>query len=110
LPWDYSGRCDGFFLISHSCTGVVGRKDRCKQCDELRCNEVVQGIVARFTNGIHENTTLIFHGIGGLIDIVHQKVQAMDSLRLCRLNDLKTLVRKEGVIDLHKQLLLAISS
>jgi len=109
LPWDYSGRCDGFFLISHSCTGIVGRKDRCKQCDELRSNEVVQGIVARFTNGIHENTTLVFHGIGGLIDIVHRKAQAMDSLRLCRLNDLKTLVRKEGVINLHKQLLLAIS-
>jgi len=110
LPWDYSGRCDGFFLISHSCTGIVGRKDRCKQCDDLRSNEVIRKIVARFTNGIHENMTLVYHGISGLIDIIHRKTQAMDSLRLCRLNDLKSLVRKEGVIDLHKQLLLAISS
>jgi len=109
LAWDYSGRCDGFFLISHSCTGVAGRKGRCKQCDDLGSNEVIRKIVARFTNGIHENATLVYHGIGGLIDIVHRKTQAMESLRLCRLNDVKTLVRKEGVIDLHKQLLLAIS-
>jgi len=53
--------------------------------------------------------TLIYHGIGGLIDVVHQKMQTIDVLRLCRLNEFKKLVGKQGAINVHKQLLLAIS-
>ena len=65
--------------------------------------------MARLTSGIHENTQLVYHGIGGLISVVRWKTQANDALCLCRLNDLKKLVGKEGTIDIHKQLLLAIS-
>ena len=110
LTWDYSGRHDGFFLVSHSCIGVVGRRGRCERCDDLGNDEYLQKIVARLTSGIHENTQLVYHGIGGLISVVRRKTQANDALRLCRLNDLKKLVGKEGTIDIHKQLLLAISS
>ena len=53
---------------------------------------------------------LVFHGIGGLVEVVHQKTQANDALCLYRRNDLKRLVRREGTIDIHKQLLLAILS
>ena len=110
LTWDYSARSDGFYLISHLCTGVVGRNGRCKRCDDLSNNEYLQKIVARYTNGVHENASLVYHGIGGLIDIVRRKTQANDLLRLRRLNDLKKLVGKEGTIDVHKQMLMAISS
>ena len=37
-------------------------------------------------------------------------MQTIDILRLCRLNEFKKLVGKQGAIDVHKQLLLAISS
>ena len=110
LTWDYSGRRDGFFLVSHSCTGVVGRHGRCERCDDLGNNEYLRNIVARYTNGIHENTQLVYHGIGGLIDVVHRKTHANDALHLCHLNNLKKLAGKEGTINIHKQLLLAISS
>ena len=110
LTWNYSGRCDGFFLVSNSCTGVVGRNGRCKRCDDLGNNKYLQRIIARFTSGIHENTPLVYHGVGGLIDIVHRKTQAINTLRLRHLNDLKKLVGKEGTINIHKQLLLALSS
>ena len=110
LTWDYSRRRDGFFLVSHMCTGVVKRNGRCERCDDLENNEYLQRIVARFTNGLHENTTLIYHGIGGLIDVVHRKMQTIDVLRLRRLNEFKKLVGKQGAIDVQKQLLLAISS
>jgi len=101
---------DGFFLISHLCTGVAGGNGQCKQCDNLGNNGYLQKIVTRITNGVHENSALVFHGIGGLIDIVHQKMQTIDHLRLCRLNDMKKLVGKKGAINMHKQMLLAISS
>jgi hypothetical protein len=110
LAWDYSGRCDGFFLISRACTGIVERNGRCKRCDDLRNNEYLEKIIARYVNGIHENTPLVYHGIGGLVNIVHRKIQAINLLRLRRLNDLKTLVGREGTLDIHKQMLLAISS
>jgi hypothetical protein len=110
LAWDYSGRRNGFFLVSHMCTGIVGRNGRCERCDDLCNNEYLRKIVVRYTNGVHENTPAVYHGIGGLIDIIHRKTQGINALRLCRLNDLKKLVGKEGSIDIHKQLLLAISS
>jgi len=68
LTWDYSGCRDGFFLISHLCTGIVGTNGRCRGCDDLGNNEYLQKIVARFTDGIHENTPLVYQGLGGLIE------------------------------------------
>jgi len=110
LTWEYSARRDGFFLIAHSCTGIAGGNGWCKGCGDLVNNDYLQKILARVSNGIHENTPLAFHGVGGLIDIVHRKMQTIDGLRLCHLNDFKKLVGKEGTIDIQKQLLLAISS
>jgi len=110
LTWEYSARRDGFFLIAHSCTGIAGGNGWCKGCGDLVNNDYLQKILARVSNGIHENTPLAFHGVGGLIDIVHRKMQTIDGLRLRCLNDFKKLVGKEGTIDIQKQLLLAISS
>lgn len=110
LPWDYSTRCDGFFVVSHSCTGMVERNGRCKECDDLGENEKLKRIVTRYMNGIHENTHLVYHRIGGLIDIVRRKKLAIDALRVHRINDMKKLAGKVGVIDVHKQMLLALSS
>jgi hypothetical protein len=110
LPWDYSAHHDGFFVISHSCTGMVERNGRCKQCDDLGKNKSLKKIVARYTVGVHENAQLVYHGIGGLIDVVRRKTLANDLLRIRRLNDLKKLVVQVGVIDMHKQMLFALSS
>jgi hypothetical protein len=110
LPWDYSVHRDGFFVISHSCTGLVERNGRCKRCDDLEKDEKLRKIVARYTDGVHENAQLVYHGIAGLIDIVRRKKLANDLLRVHRLNDLKKLAGKVGVIDMHKQMLLALSS
>jgi len=101
---------DGFFLILHLCTGVAGGNGQCKQCDNLGSNGYLQKIVARLTNGVYENSALVYHGVGGLIDIVHWKTQTINLLCLHCLNDLKKVVGKEGVINMHKQMLLAISS
>jgi hypothetical protein len=110
LPWDYSVHRDGFFVISHSCTGMVERNGRCKRCDDLQENDKLKKIIARYTDGVHENAQLVYHGIGGLINVVRRKMLANDLLHVHRLNDLKKLVGQVGVIDVHKQMLLALSS
>jgi len=110
LTWEYSACCDGFFLITHLCTGIAGGNGWCKGCGDLVNNDYLQKILARVSNGIHENTPLAFHGVGGLINIVHWKMQTIDGLHLHHLNNFKKLVGKEGTINIQKQLLLAISS
>lgn len=110
LTWDYSSSSRGFFLIAQLCTGIAGRSGRCEHCDALENNQYIRKIVARITNGVHENAPLVYHGIGGLIETVRRKTKMNNILRLHRLNDLRNLIGKEGTIDIHKQLLLAISS
>ena len=67
-------------------------------------------IISRYTDGTHKNAPLIYHGIGGLIDVVHRKISEIDCLHLHRLNDMRKLAGKEGVIEVHKQMLLALST
>jgi hypothetical protein len=78
-------------------------------CASLGQNRYLQKIITRYIDGIHENAPLIYHGIGGLIDIVHQRSSEVDRLCLCRLYDMRKLAGKEGVIEVHKQMLLALS-
>ncbi len=63
-----------------------------------------------YSDGIHDNSPLVFHGIGGLVEVVRHKTLMIDVLRLHHLNNARKLVRQEGVIDVHKQMLLALSS
>ena len=110
LPWDYCACCDGFFVVSHLCIGVVGANGRCKPCDNLRKHDILKNIITRYMYGIHQNAPLAFHGISGLIDVARQKTLENDALRLHCLNDVRKLVGKEGALDIHKQMLLAILS
>ncbi len=49
------------------------------------------------------------YSIGGLVKVVHYKTLMIKALRLGHLNDARNLIGKEGVIDVHKQMLLALS-
>jgi hypothetical protein len=83
---------DNLFLWSHSCTGMAKGDMPCNGCEGLGQNDHLQKIVARYTSGAHKNTSLLYHGVGGLIDIVHCKTSHIDHLCLCQLNDVKKLV------------------
>ena len=109
LPWDCGTRKGAFVLTSHSCSGKAEVNGHCQACDNLRNNENLKKIIVRYTNGIYENTQLVYHGIAGLIDVVHRKMSTIDVLRLHHLNDVRKLVGHEGTIDVHKQMLMALS-
>jgi len=110
LPWNY-GICKGaFVLTSHLCLGKAEANGCCKACDSLGKNENLKKIIVRYTNGIYENTQLVYHGIAGLIDVVYQKTSTINGLRLHHLNDAKKLVGHKGVIDVHKQMLMVLST
>jgi len=82
----------------------------CGSCDDLGNNENLKKIIARYTNGTHDNSPLVFHGIGGLIEVVCHKTSLIDVLHFRCLNDVRKLVGQEGVIDMHKQMLVALST
>jgi hypothetical protein len=110
VAWGYSSCKDSFFVTSHLCTGDVEVNKHCKACNSLGQDTHLQNIIARYTNGVHDNASLVFHGIGSLIKVVHWKMSIINTLHLCHLNNARKLVRQESIIDIHKQMLLALST
>jgi len=110
LPWDYSICKGAFVLTSHSCLGKAEVNGHCNACNDLGKNETLKRIIVRYTNGVYETTQLVYHSIAGLINVVRRKMSTIDGLRLHRLNDVRKIVGHEGVIDVHKQMLLALST
>jgi hypothetical protein len=110
LPWYYSAHKDGFFLVSHSCLGVAVASQHCRPCNDLGNNEYLKRIIVRYTNSIHDNSPLVYHGIGGLVEVVHHKASLINTLCLHCLNDARKIIRQGSVIDVHKQMLMALST
>ncbi|KAF8274383.1 hypothetical protein EI94DRAFT_1768655 [Lactarius quietus] len=52
----------------------------------------------------------MYHGVGALITIVHQKTDQIDQLHMSKLNGSRKLLAKVGTLDEHKQWVLAIAS
>ncbi|KAH9173746.1 hypothetical protein EDB89DRAFT_1801370, partial [Lactarius sanguifluus] len=61
-------------------------------------------------NGVNEKAPYKFHGLAGMTETARKKDRTIDLFRLRRTNDAKKLVRCEGTITLHRQVLLAMSS
>lgn len=110
LPWDYERRNGTLWLRSHGCSGRAGINGPCASCEGLPGDRKLDGILQRAENGVHENARLHYHGFGSLMQIHHRKTDAIDRLRLQRLNEARHIVRIEGALASHKQLVLAISS
>ncbi|KAJ7312894.1 hypothetical protein DFH08DRAFT_625075, partial [Mycena albidolilacea] len=113
LPWNYFSEGEHFFLRSNRCRQrVPGPEPRlCKSCYELdRRDDFLDGIRERITNGINENTPLMFFPFGGLIRRVRKKNDQLRAMRLTKLNDTRILAGKIAELDLHKQLMMAIAT
>ena len=110
LPWDYGIHKGAFVLTSHSCSGEAEVNGRCKACNSLGKNENLKKIIVRYTNGVYENMQLVYHSIASLINVVRQKTSTIDGLCLRHLNDARKIVGHKGVINIHKQMLMALST
>jgi hypothetical protein len=68
------------------------------------------GIMDRIKYGAHENIPLVYHGVGGLVTIVRCKQDYIETLQMIKLNDSRKLLGKMGVLEDHKQWVLAVVS
>ncbi|KAI0027796.1 hypothetical protein K488DRAFT_80975 [Vararia minispora EC-137] len=59
---------------------------------------------------IHENTRWIYHGAGGLLELLRRKDEQRRNVVLLHLNQARHLAHVEGVLSTHKSILRAIAS
>ena len=111
-PWDYAVTRGNLVLYATSCMRKAKRgASACSACLYLRDNDRnLERILRRLKTGVHENSRLAFHGIGGLINIVRGKTGEVRALRLRKLNDSRKLATKAVSIDLLKQWVMAVGS
>jgi hypothetical protein len=116
-PWDYSVSAGKFVLHSRACRLHLGtipyqcrQINQCQSCSTLSENPNVIGIMNRIHDGVHPSTPFHYHGVGGLITVLHEKAGNVWALCLQWLNDAKKLVIKVHALDMHKQFIMAIGS
>jgi hypothetical protein len=110
-PWDYSVTRGTMILHAKGCKlKAQCMSGHCAACDRLTENGNLQGVLQRIETGVHENTRLTYHSVGGLITIVRRKIGEVCALRLRRLNDVQKLARKAVALDDFKRWVMAVSS
>ena len=52
---------------------------------------------------VHENTPLVYHGVGDLVEVARHKTEQVWQLQLMKLNASQKLLGKACALDEHKQ-------
>ncbi|KAH9050407.1 hypothetical protein EDB83DRAFT_2522604 [Lactarius deliciosus] len=82
----------------------------CNNCQALTSIPLYVNIMDRIQHGVHENAPLVYHGVGGLIEVAWRKIEQVQQLRLTKLNASRRLLGKAAALDDHKQWMMAITS
>ena len=110
-PWDFSSRGGSLLLCARKCEDInLDEHGLCQPCQALLSNTKFRNMLARIETGVNENAPYKFHGLTSLVKIARKKDRTINLFRLRQTNDAKKLVRREGTITLHHQVLLAMSS
>ena len=119
LPWSYTVINNVMTFYANACTGEVKGNARggaapallsCALCRSLKDNGTLAGIILRMTKGVHPNTPLDYHGIGGLTELVRRKALDNDHLRLCAINQTRKLLVLVGELSEYKRLVAAVAN
>jgi hypothetical protein len=111
IPWDYHSINNKFFLQAKTCMKHLVKDGQvCNACKVLKSTALYDGIMHWIKHGVHENTPLHYHGIGGLITTAQRKNEQVQHLRMTKLNNSRKLLGKVAALEDHKQWILAIAS
>ncbi|KAH9003694.1 hypothetical protein EDB86DRAFT_2798425 [Lactarius hatsudake] len=110
-PWEFSSYCGTLLLHARKCENRdLDENGLCQPCRALLSNLKFKKVLDRIENGVNEKAPYKFHGLAGMTETARKKDRTIDLFRLRRTNDAKKLVRGEGTITLHRQVLLAMSN
>jgi hypothetical protein len=78
LPWDYSLRNGVMTLFSRTCVTFVDEGTQsCPKCQLLQGNEMLEKILRRIDEGIHENAGYAYYGFSALSEVLHCRTQQL---------------------------------
>jgi hypothetical protein len=98
-------------LFSRTCSHFSPNPSlSCQSCSALPKNKSLEGIVTGLENGVNPKVPFIYHGVGGLIEILQRKGEQNEFLRLQALNQARTLLGKATALSDYKWLVPAIAS
>ena len=111
LLWNYHSIDNVFYIQSRSCkSALVQSGSSCRDCMALTQNDAFVSICDRIYHGVHPNTPLIYHSIGGLIAVARHRLDQVQNLKLLHLNDSRKLIGKVAALEDHKQWVMAVAS
>ena len=111
LPWDYWLRNGVMTLFSRTCITFVNEGvQSCSKCQLLRGNEMLEKILTRIDEGIHENAGYAYYGFSVLSEVLHRRTQQLRISELRGITQAKKLLSKATVLSDQKRLLMAIAS
>lgn len=100
-----------FFLQAKFCKkALVDVGKACTACTGLESNVVYQGIVDHIQWGMGENTPFTYQPIGGLMNLLQQRVDQVQALHLIKVNNHCKLAGRAAALEDHKQWILAVVS
>jgi hypothetical protein len=85
--WDYRSVHDLFYIQAKLChRPFVSEGSACEDCHALTFTPLYIGTMNQIQRGIHENSPLIYHGIGGLIGVTRPKAEQVHQIQMTKLN------------------------
>ena len=87
ILWNYSSTGDKFYIQAKKCRKpVISKGSACKDCRALTSLPLYICIMMdRIRHGVHENTPLVYHGVGGIFELI-RRTEQVQQLRLTKLN------------------------
>ncbi|KAI9430083.1 hypothetical protein H4582DRAFT_2064198 [Lactarius indigo] len=111
VPWDYRSTKDKFYIQAKLCRKPsISQGSACEDCQALTSIPLYISVMDRIRHGVHENAPLVYHGVGGLVEVARRKTGQVRQLRLTKLNASRKLLGKATALDDHKQWIMAIAS
>ena len=88
ILWNYSSTGDKFYIQAKKCRKpVISKGSACKDCRALTSLPLYICIMMdRIRHGVHENTPLVYHGVGGIFELIRRKTEQVQQLQLTKLN------------------------
>lgn len=98
-------------LFSRACLVFthMGRES-CGPCQLLQENSILENILTRINEGVHENAGYAYYGFSALSEVLRRRTQQLRISELRGLNQAKKLLSKATVLSDQKRLLMAIAS
>jgi hypothetical protein len=111
IPWEFASRHGSLLLCAHNCEDRNLDNDGLSwPCQSLLSNDRFRKTLARMQDGVREYTPYKYYRLASLAEITRKKEHIIEMYCTRCINDMQKLLGREGVIALHHQVLLAMST